>query len=274
MRSLEFGSRAWVLALVLSLTAIGGAEARQIQGALAMTDGFEIVLEVKEGTISEMLRFMHVKGAPREQVSLSKLGSAGDRIFVGTDYCLYCQKKTGNGPSDAEIYKIGRAHKLWDIRLFDGVRMVEVESALGAFTGEGNVKSLKVDVGKAEKKGSDVEPATMKFWLDEVVYQYDSPGSRKGKQDNFQIISRSIVGALPSRDDDHQERLNNIKVLRSFIKEAKDSDLVPFRDLLGRKIQALAEERASSASDSEKYEPLVKEYESLKAEVVKRTEGF
>ncbi|MBI4863219.1 MAG: hypothetical protein HY815_23570 [Candidatus Riflebacteria bacterium] len=249
-------------------------EARSLNGTISLAAGMDLVAELKDGTIGEMMRFLHVSSQPRERVNLNRLGAHGDRLFIGTDYYLYCEKNVDGVYSESETYKVGRAHKLWEIKLADGVQVAEVESALDGFTGEGGKKALRVDVGRADKKASDVERTGMKFWLDEIVYQYDSPGRRRGQMDNYQMIMAALIAALPSRSDDPQDLFNNFKVLTTFVKEAKDGDLVPFRDLLAKKIQAVQHERESAGDASGSYEETLKAYESLRAAVVKRTEGF
>jgi hypothetical protein len=253
--------------------------ARGLDGGMSMGDALCLIMDLKEGTISEVLRFMKVRSAPREQIDLTRLGESGDCLFIGSDYFLYCQKKPdGNGGSgEPDAVRVGRAHKLWEIKLAEGVKLAEVQDVMGSFTGAGGKRSLKVTVPAANvvPKAPDVEKAGIKFWLDEVVYQYDSPGSRKGKMDNYQVISRSVLAALPSRSDDAQEKFNNFKVLRAFLKESKDGDLVAFRDLFSKKLAAIAgEQKQTGSGDVEKFEPIVKEFESMKADVFRRTEGF
>lgn len=251
------------------------AHARKLGGGLSLTDGCALQMELKEGMVSEMFRFVRLKSSPRERIDVSKLGFNGDRIWVGTDYYVYCQKKTDSGYTEEQTFKIGRAHKLWEIKLADGVELAEVESVMNTFTGQNiGTKTLRVTIAKQEKKASDVERAGMKFWLDEILYQYDSPGTRKGKLDNFQVISASVLACLPSKTDDEQERFNNMKVLATFLKESKDSDLVPFRDLLTKKLAAATEEKAKAKDDADKYDRILAEYEKMKADVMKRTEGF
>jgi hypothetical protein len=251
------------------------AHARSLGGALSMTDGCTLQMELKEGMVSEMFRFVRLKSSPREKVDVTRLGQNGDRLWIGTDYYLYCQKKTDAGYTEEQTYKVGRAHKLWEIKLADGVTLAETESVMNNFTGQGiGNKVLTVTIAKQEKKASDVERAGMKFWLDELIYQYDTPGTRKGKLDNFQVISSALIACLPSKTDDEQERFNNLKVLMTFLKESKDSDLVPFRDLLTRKLAAATEEKAKAKDDADKYDRILAEYEKMKADVMKRTEGF
>lgn len=260
--------------MLLGLMAgVSQVHARTLSGTLLLSEGMNIVLEMNEGTLSEVCRFVHLTNAPRERVDLTRLSSSGDRIFIGTDYCLYCERRVENEYPKTEAYKIGEAHKLWDIRLLDGVQLVEVcGGALGSFTGEKPSKVLRVE-GTKMRKGSDVERAGLKFWLDEVVYQYDSPGSRKDHHDNFRIITEGLLGALPSRSDEPTDRIHNLKIFRAFIKESRDSDLVSLRDLLTRKLTAIQNERKKAGAEKDKYETLTKEYESLKTEIVKRTEG-
>ena len=269
------GSWIAMLSLVALFAAPHAVEARKLAGAVHVADGMVLQMELKEGMLSEGLRWIHVKSAPREHVDLTAAGQNGDRIWVGTDYYLYCQKKGDAGYTDDQTYKIGRAHKLWDIRLMDGVDVAEAESVMNTFTGNGGAKALAVTVGKAEKKASDVERAGMKFWCDELVYQYDSPGAKsKDKPDNFKVISACLLAALPSRIDDGQDRFNNFKVLSTFIKESKDAELVPFRALLEKKLEALQAEKDKAKDDADKFDSMAKEYEKLKADVMKRTEGF
>lgn len=269
------GSFLAVISLVGLLALPQAAEARKLAGTMSLTDGLALALELKEGIISEGLRWVRLKSAPREKINLTTLGENGDRVWIGTDYYVYCQKKGDTGYSDDQTFKIGRAHKLWEIKLADGVTVSEVESVMNNFTGNGGSKTLSVTFDKKEAKASDVERAGMKFWCDEVVYQYDSPGAKsKDKPDNFKVITASILAALPSRSDDGQDRFNNFKVLSTFIKESKDSDLVPFRALLEKKLQTVQAEKEKAKDDADKFETMAKEYEKLKENVMKRTEGF
>ena len=271
----RFGSFLAAVTLVGALALPHVAEARKLGGGISLTEGMTLTMDLKEGFIAESLRWVHIKSAPRERINLTQLGENGDRIWIGTDYYVYCQKKGDTGYSDENTFKIGRAHKLWEIKLADGVVISEVESVLNNFTGSGGAKTLSVTIEKKEAKASDVEKAGMKFWCDEVVYQYDSPGAKsKDKPDNFKVISACILAALPSRSDDGQDRFNNLKVLMTFIKESKDSDLVPFRVLLEKKLQALTAEKEKAKDDADKFDQLTKEYEKLKDNVTKRTEGF
>lgn len=263
-----------VAALCALLAVPQAVEARTLAGQLAMGDGCTLVMDLKEGLFSEMFRTVRLKSSPRERVDIHKLGQEGDRVFVGTDYYLYVQKKGDGGYSNDQTFKIGRAHKLWEIKAADGVAFAEVESVMNTFTGNGGNKTLKVTFDKADKKADDVERAGMKFWLDELVYQYDSPGTRKGKLDNYQVISSSLIAALPSRSDDPQEKFNNFKVLATHLKESKDSDLVPFRDLLAKKLESLEAEKGKAKDDADKFQDMQKEYERLKTDVLKRTEGL
>jgi hypothetical protein len=259
---------------LLSLVLCGAAQARILAGNIYQGEGFHLYVDLKEGTFSEVLRFMHVKSSPRERLDLSAMGETGDRIFVGTDYFLYCQRRDDAGAPEKDPVKIGRAHKLWEIKLADGAALAEVESVLNNFVGEAGKKTLKATVAKVETKATDVDRAGMKFWLDEIVYQSDSPGSRRGKISNLQVILGGVQAALPSKTDDVQDRFNNFKIFTKFLKEAKDSDLVGFRDLLAKKIQAVQKERDAAKGDAEKFDPILKEYEKLRESVVKRTEGY
>ena len=260
--------------LALSLFA-NAAEARKLAGAMSLADGLTLMMDLKEGFISEGLRFVRLKSAPRERINITASAEGGDRIWIGSDYYVYCQKKTESGYTDEATYKIGRAHKLWEIKLADGVVVNEVESVMNTFTGNGGAKAISVTIDKKEPKAADVERASFKFWCDEIVYQYDSPGAKsKDKPDNFKVISGSILAALPSRSDAGQEMFNNFKVLATFIKDSKDSDLVPYRALLEKKLATLAAEKEAAKDDADKFDTMAKEYEKLKDNVMKRTEGF
>lgn len=274
----RFGSFLAVVSLAALLAVPQAAEARKLGGIITLSDGLTLNVELKEGILSESLRWVRLKSAPRERINLTALGENGDRVWIGTDYYVYCQKKGDSGYSEEQTFKIGRAHKLWEIKLADGVVINEAEAVMNNFTGNGGAKMLSVTFSandKKELKASDVERAGFKFWCDEIVYQYDSPGAKsKDKPDNFKVISASILAALPSRSDDKQDRFDNLKVLTTFIKESKDSDLVPFRALLEKKLQTVQSEKEATKDDADKFETLTKEYEKLKENVMKRTEGF
>lgn len=267
---------AYVLTVLCILGLVPGiAEARKLAGSLSLAEGLSLMVDLKEGFFSETMRFVRLKSSPREKFDLSQVGEGGDRIFIGSDYYLYCQKKGENGYTEENTFKIGRAHKLWDIKLADGVVINEVESVMSNFTGNGGAKSISVTIEKKEQKASDVERAGFKFWCDEIVYQYDSPGAKsKDKPDNFKVISASVLGALPAKSDANQEQFNNFKVFAQFIKESKDSDLVPFRALLEKKLERQAAEKGAAKDDGDKFDTMTKEYEKLKENVMKRTEGF
>ena len=267
---------ACVIAVLCILSVLPkAAEARKLAGGLYLSDGLTLVMDLKEGFISESLRWVHLRSTPREHINLTAAAEGGDRVWIGSDYYVYCQKKTDTGYNDENTFKIGRAHKLWDIKLADGVSIAEVESVMNNFTGSGGAKAIAVTIEKKEAKASDVERAGFKFWCDEIVYQYDSPGAKsKDKPDNFKVISTSILGALPSKSDAGQDAFNNFKVFATFIKESKDSDLVPFRALLEKKLAMQQSDKEAAKDDADKFDTMTKEYEKLKDNVMKRTEGF
>lgn len=271
----RFGSFLAVVFLAALLAVPGVAEARKLFGTLSLADGLTLSVELKEGIFSEGLRWVRLKSAPRDRINITALGETGDRVWIGTDYYLYCQKKGESGYTDHQTFKIGRAHKLWEIKLADGVVINEAEAVMNNFTGNGGAKMLSVTLDKKDPKASDVERAGFKFWCDEVVYQYDSPGAKsKDKPDNFKVISASILAALPARSDDTQDRFDNFKVLTTFIKESKDSDLVPFRALLEKKLQSVQSAKDSAKDAPDKFDTMAREYEKLRDNVMKRTEGF
>ncbi|MBI4863580.1 MAG: hypothetical protein HY815_25480 [Candidatus Riflebacteria bacterium] len=266
------------LAALLSLSLIcllvpGEARARDLSGTIALDSGLTLVLEQKEGFFSEMLRAIRLRSSPRPRLDLTTLGSSGDRLFIGTDLNLYCEKATESGYKAEETYKVGSAMRLWDIKTGPGIKLAEVQSVTGHVEGDNRTR-LKVETGESQKKPADVERAGFRFWRDEIVYQYDNPTRRKGKLDNFTVIVRAVLDALPEQADDAQTRFDNFNQLVRFVREAKDSNLVPFRDLLRQKLARVRERVSQGKLPSEKTTSVVKGYEDLQSEVDKRTEDL
>ena len=257
----------------VTLASAGASQARDLAGTLHLDGGLKLVVELKEGFFSEVLRKIGLRSSPRPRVDLTELSSNGDRIFIGTDFNVYCEKLSDGGYKADQIFKIGNAIQLWSISLVRGVKLSEVQPALGQFVGETRSR-LKVDLPEVPKKPADVEKAGMRFWLDEVVYQFDNPGRRKGKVDNFAVITRSLLAALPEHSDEPQALFDNFQVLALFIRETKDSNLVPFRDLLRQKIARIKERTSRGELAADKSAAVLKEYEGLQAQVDKRTEDL
>jgi hypothetical protein len=261
------------LAAMLLLASASAGLARDLAGTLSLETELKLVLELKEGFFSELLRSTGIRSRPRAKIDLTALGNAGDRLFIGTDFGLYCEKLTESGYKPDQIFKIGTAVQLWSVSLAKGVRLAEVQSALGQFVGDTGTR-LKVEFSDAPKKPTDVERASIRFWLDEIVYQFDNPARRKGKVDNYAVIVRAIQDALPEQALDQQKRFDNFKVLTGFIREAKDSNLVPFRDLLRQKIARIKDRVGRGELSQEKASPILKGFDDLQAEVARRTEDL
>jgi hypothetical protein len=261
----------FALAVAVLVATASGARARDLGGRICLGDGLRVVIDLKEGLFSEVLRKIGLRSTPRSRVDLTRLGaSAGDRVFVGTDFGFYCDKAAdGGAAAAASAYKIGSAVQLWDIRTGPGVTLQEVTSVVGHMVGDA-ASRLKIAVAGSPAKAADVEPAGIRFWLDEIVYQHDNPGRRRGKIDNFTVIVSAVMGALPDQEGDPRERFDNLNALVRFVRQAKDSDLVPLRDLLRLKISRLRDGLKDGRISADRSAEVLKGYEDLRAQIDRR----
>lgn len=255
-------------AILLSSLLLGvpAARAEDLQGDLSMGEAFHIKLESSEGTFKEFLRTIRVRSAPRKVIDLTEMGKSRDRLFVGNDWGLYVEKLTETGYQREQTFKVGKASKLWEMKLEDGVVLKEVATVTDAFTGGSRNTALKVETAAAPIIEEESQKADLKFFLGEVVFQYDSP--RRGEVDNYTVILESLHDALPDSESDPQEKMDKLTELMEFIKDSNDGDLVVFREFLTKKVER-AEVKAGNAEDK-----VVVELKKLKDEVFQRTEGF
>ena len=263
----------WIvlLTLIVPVLAKPAQAGRELDGQIFVGESMRLKIQLREGFFKELLRKLRLRNSPRMRLDLTTLGQDLDRVFIGTDFNLYVQKKTADDQYTMDqTFKIGRATRLYDIKLNDDVTLEEFEDGQDRFKDGGIRKGLKVGLGKKIPiDQEDAQKAGMEFFLNELVFEYDKPSSHPDEIDNYHIIRDTLYKALPEGiEGETPEQFQNFKIFIDFIQNCSDGNLLVFREFLTEKVTRV-EGRITDPEDK-----LRKEYERLKADVFERTAGF
>ena len=248
-----------VVTTMVTTTVLG----EELEGTLFLGDGLNIKLAEQESFFQELLRYFNLKKSPRNLINLSELGAKGDNIFIGEDMKLYFTSESNNGAA----YCIGKARKLWELELDKDVDLAQVKTVGDLFSSKdkGNLK-LRIKTGSSRKRAREVKQATFRFWLEELVFEYDSYSPDNSTDENYPYICNAIKSALPLSENDSDNRLSKIEYLKEYINEVSGMDLIPLRSLI--------EEVMNDALSRKASVKLIKDYEEILSGIIKKTEGL
>ncbi len=247
MRSLPMA-----VALLLACASPGPGE--ELQGRLYLGEDLHLYLLPDPGLFTRLFSAVGISSPP-EAVDLTATSALGrdELVFArapGEDgeWDLYARVRSRR--DEESWYRVARStRRLWEIALVDRVKIARVKKgALDVF--EGSVRDdpwfLKIEAPTAAEVPERPSRLPFRFWLDEFVFSYDdmahSRGSRGAKaQDNYTTLKRALVTALPESlgDKAPPEHAERVKQLSEVVRKAGNEELVPLRDLLEAKVEAL-----------------------------------
>jgi len=237
--------------------------AEELDGRLFLGEELTINLAEKESFFQELLRYLNLRNEPRNLVNLSELGMNGDNLFIGEDMKLYYSSETRKGSA----YCIGDARKLWNLALDKDVDLLQVKVLADLFSeNKGAGYKLRVKTDSSKPKAKEIKQATFQFWLEELVFEYDSYSPEKSTDENYPYICNAIKSALPYSPDAPKNRLSKLIYLVNYVKITDGSDLIPLRDLITQVIDTLKTKTVPAS--------FAEQYKKLKADIFKKTEGL
>jgi hypothetical protein len=255
-----------LIVFLLSLLTLGtpaSAIAEELEGRLFLGDGLAINIAEKETLFQELLRYLNIKDSPRKLVNLSELGINGDNLFIGEDMKLYFNSEEKKGAA----FCIGDARKLWQFKLDEDVDLTKVNELADLFSNENSDNTkLRVNTKAARERAIQVKQATFQFWLEELVYEYDSYSPNRNTDENYPYICNAIKSALPDSPEAPASSQDMLTHLAEYVKSTQGENLIPLRALVTEVIESLQKKQIS--------ETFIKKYKEIQLQIFKKTEGL